>query len=133
MANLKCIVVTPEQTALQQDAQFVVVPLYDGELGIAAGHSPLIGRLGFGELRLRTADGTSQHYYVDGGFVQVIHNAVNILTGRLVPVDQLDAKSAQEQIDAAMARPTATEELEQLRWQSLEQARAQLRLALKYA
>ena len=32
---LQLIVVTPEQTALEQEAEFVALPLYDGEIGIA--------------------------------------------------------------------------------------------------
>ena len=49
MAQLNCVVVTPEETALEQTASFIVLPLFDGEIGIGPGHSPLIGRLGFGE------------------------------------------------------------------------------------
>ena len=71
MATIKCTVVTPEDTALEEDVSFVVVPMPDGELGVAAGHSPMIGRLGYGELRLKASDGTESRYYVDGGFVQV--------------------------------------------------------------
>ncbi len=37
MADIKCVVVTPEATSLEQEADFVVVPLFDGEKGIAAG------------------------------------------------------------------------------------------------
>lgn len=57
MSELKCIVVTPEKTALDQLANFVVVPLFDGEFGVGPGHSPMIGRLGYGELRIRAANG----------------------------------------------------------------------------
>ena len=35
------------------------------EKGIAAGHSPMIGRLGYGELRLKSG-GSVERYYVDG-------------------------------------------------------------------
>ncbi len=37
---LTVIVVTPEMTVRESPAQFVVVPLYDGELGIAPSHAP---------------------------------------------------------------------------------------------
>ncbi len=77
MAAIKCVVVTPEATSLEQEANFVVVPLFDGEKGIAAGHSPMIGRLGFGEMRL-THGSTIDHYYVDGGFVQVEGTEVSV-------------------------------------------------------
>ncbi len=51
--KLHCIVVTPEQTVLDEPADFVALPLFDGEIGIAPGHSPMIGRLGYGEMRIQ--------------------------------------------------------------------------------
>ena len=50
---MQCIVVTPERTIYDQPAQFVALTLYDGEIGVAPGHTPLIGRLGYGEMRIR--------------------------------------------------------------------------------
>ena len=47
------VVVTPERTLFDELVEFVALPLFDGELGILPGRSPMIGRLGFGELRTR--------------------------------------------------------------------------------
>src|SRR5207248_4370569 len=82
---LHCVVVTPEATALEQDAEFVALPLYDGEIGIAPAHSPMIGRLGYGEMRIRSAGGRIATYYLDGGFVQVTDNVVSVRANRAVP------------------------------------------------
>lgn len=128
MAQLKCIVVTPEQTALDEETDFVALPLYDGEIGIAPGHSPLIGRLGFGEMRIRAGGGV-QRYYVDGGFVQVDDNVVSVLTNRAIPAGKLDAGAAAEQLDAAIKRPSNSPELADIRDRAVLQARAQLRVA----
>ena len=95
MATIKCVVVTPEATSIEQDADYIVVPLFDGEKGIAAGHSPMIGRLGYGELRLKSG-GSVERFYVDGGFVQVESNVVSVMTGRLIPAGDLDAAVAEE-------------------------------------
>jgi F-type H+-transporting ATPase subunit epsilon len=129
MPAIQCIVVTPEVTALEAQAEFVVVPLFDGELGIGAGHSPLIGRLGFGELRLRNAQGVSERYYVDAGFVQVANNVVTILTGRIVPANKLNLESSQQQLQAAHKRSAVTPELLELKDRAIAQARAQIRTA----
>ena len=48
---LLCSIVTPEQTVLETATNFVALPVFDGEIGIARDHSSMIGRLGFGELR----------------------------------------------------------------------------------
>jgi F-type H+-transporting ATPase subunit epsilon len=126
--SLECIVVTPEATVLETSAEFVALPLYDGEIGIAPGHSPLIGRLGYGEMRIKSA-GATNSYYVDGGFVQVTGDVVSILTNRAFPAAELDPQQAAEQLVAARARAANSDELLAIRERLETQARAQLRLA----
>ena len=128
MAALTCIVVTPEATALDEKADFVAVPLYDGEIGIAPARSPLIGRLGFGELRIRLGSDLLR-YYVDGGFVQVANNVVSVLTGRAIPADQIDSEVVEEQLRSALEKPAHTDESIETRNRAVAQARAQLRVA----
>ena len=53
--RIQCVVVTPERTWLDELVNSVVLPAYDGELGVLPGHTPLIARLGYGELRTRRA------------------------------------------------------------------------------
>ena len=130
MATIKCVVVTPEATSIEKDADFVAVPLFDGEKGIAAGHSPMIGRLGYGELRLRSG-GNIERYYVDGGFVQVEGNVVSLMTGRIVGAGELDASAAESELTEAMKKPANSPELLEIRDRSVERARAQARLAKK--
>jgi F-type H+-transporting ATPase subunit epsilon len=125
MAEFRCIVVTPEQTSLDHPVSFVVLPLTDGEIGIGPGHSPLIGRLGYGEMRL-TRNGSVDRYYIDGGFVQVADNVVSVLTGRLVPAGNLDAAAARDQLEDALRRPAHTDALLEIRERLVAQARAQL-------
>lgn len=128
MAELNCIVVTPEETKVDEKAEFVAVTLFDGELGIAPGHSPMIGRLGFGEMRLKSG-GQTRRYYIDGGFVQVADNIVSVLTSRAISADQLDGEAAREQLSSAMERTANSPELMEIRDRSVAQARAQLRVS----
>jgi F-type H+-transporting ATPase subunit epsilon len=126
---LHCIVVTPEATALEQDAEFVALPLFDGEIGIAPSHSPMIGRLGYGEMRIRSASGATATYYLDGGFVQVADNVVSVLTSRAVPAARLNEGASQDQLESASKRQAGTPELAELRERAIAQARAQIRIA----
>ena len=126
--TLQCTVVTPERKALDQAADFVALPLYDGEIGIGPDHAPLIGRLGFGEMRLRQG-GTVSRYYVDGGFVQVVKNQVTVLTAQAVPAAEVDAAAAQAQLDEARNQRVPTDEQRQVRDRTVAQARGRLRVA----
>lgn len=128
MPELKCIVVTPETTVLDQTAEFIALPLFDGELGVAPRHSPMIGRLGYGEMRIRQGASTTS-YYVDGGFVQVADDVVSVLTNRAVLAKQVDVASAEEQLTAAHARKAHTDDLFAIRERLISQARGQIRVA----
>jgi F-type H+-transporting ATPase subunit epsilon len=130
MAQLQVIVVTPETTVREATASFVALPLYDGEIGIAPGHSPMIGRLGYGEMRLVT-DGKTERYYVDGGFVQVADNVVSVLTNRAIMAESLNPQAAEEMLRVARERPANSPELMAIRDRMVAQARAQKRVAEK--
>lgn len=124
---LRCVVVTPERQVLDEKADSVVLPMYDGELGVLPGRAPLIGRLGYGELRLRR--GTEvRRFFVDGGFVQVRANTVTVLTSRAQRAEDIDTTAVSHTLRAALApAPTPQEQEEQLKTQ--QRARAQLRVA----
>lgn len=128
MSQIKCVVVTPEKTTLEEWTDFVALTLYDGEIGIAAGHTPLIGRLGFGEMRLRTGDSV-RRFYVDAGFVQVAENVVSVLTNLALPAEQVDGPAAQRQLSEALQRSATTPEALEIRDRLLLQARAKLRIS----
>jgi len=113
---------------LDQPADFVAVPLADGEIGIAPGHTPLVGRLGAGELRI-THEGRTSRYYVESGFVEVVSDVVTLLTNRAVPAQDLKAEVLQVQLDAARDHPAHTADEIQHRDRTIALTRAQLRVA----
>jgi F-type H+-transporting ATPase subunit epsilon len=126
---LQCIVVTPERTLYDQPAEFVALTLYDGEIGIAAGHAPLIGRLGYGEMRIRREGQHVDRFYIEGGFVEILDDVVSVLTQRAIPADQIDAAVAREQLVSAQSRRAATPEAAEVRDRIVAQSRAQLHIA----
>jgi F-type H+-transporting ATPase subunit epsilon len=42
--SIRCIVVTPERTEFDRTVEELVLPMYDGELGIRSGRAAMIGR-----------------------------------------------------------------------------------------
>jgi len=121
--TLHCVVVTPERALLDEPADFVALPMYDGELGVLPGRAALIGRLGYGELRIRRG-GETRRYFVDGGFAQVRANTVTVLTGRALKANEIDVRAAEEAVHAPPSEVPAEE-----RRMRQERARAQLRVA----
>jgi F-type H+-transporting ATPase subunit epsilon len=125
--SLQCVVVTPERAVLDEVAEFVALPMYDGELGVLPGRAPLIGRLGYGELRIHHG-GHTRRFFVDGGFAQVRANVVTVLTQRAIRAEEIDPAAAEHALQTALA-PALTPEANAARQRDQERARAQLRVA----
>lgn len=130
MPELQCIVVTPEQTVRETTADFVAATLFDGEIGIGPGHTPLIGRLGCGELRIRHGNQV-ERFYVEGGFLEVVGDVVSLLTNRAIPADKINEAAARQQIETALKQAARTPELMAAREQAVAQGRAQLHVLQK--
>ena len=128
---MKCLIVTPERTVLDREATSVVLPLIDGEYGVLPGHTPLIARIGAGELRIKPPQGETVHYYVEGGFVEILDDTVALLTLHALPAAEMDVARAEQQLADALKRPTNTPELAQLKEERLVSRRARLRVAKK--
>jgi F-type H+-transporting ATPase subunit epsilon len=60
------------------DADSVVVPIYDGQMGILPGHAPFMAPLGKGLLTV-THQGKAQKFTVAGGLLQVVDNTVRVV------------------------------------------------------
>lgn len=127
--TVKCVVVTPERAVLDETVDFVALPLYDGELGVLPGRAPLIGRLGYGELRTRHGNQV-RRLFVDGGFAQVRGNTVTVLTPRAIPAEEINEAAARRALEAAQ-EPSAANRDADARLKAQDRARAQLRIAQK--
>ena len=126
--KVHCVVVTPEKTELETTCDLLIVPMFDGELGIQFGRAPMVGRLGFGIMRIKSNNNVTE-WFVDGGFVQVTREGVYVLTDRLLKPDQIDRKQAETDLDRAMVMVANSPESAAFKERSITQARAKVRLA----
>jgi len=78
---LKVSLISPERTLFDGSVDSVVAPAYDGEVGILPGHAPMLTLLGKGTLRLGS-EGSAGRFRVEGGFLQVVDDAVRVVTER---------------------------------------------------
>ncbi len=77
---LRVSVISPEAILFEGDAASVVAPAYDGEVGILTGHAPMMTLLGKGELRVSAEGVETRKFSVEGGFLQVADNRVQVVT-----------------------------------------------------
>jgi F-type H+-transporting ATPase subunit epsilon len=105
--SFRCTVITPERAVLDSEATFVAFPAHDGEIGILRHRAPLLCKLGTGVMRLDVAS-KSQRVYIDGGFAQVLHNEVTILTEQALRAEEIDVAATRAALAEARARRAVT-------------------------
>jgi F-type H+-transporting ATPase subunit epsilon len=75
---MQVTVISPEAAMFDGDADAVVAPAFDGEVGILPNHAPFMTLLGEGRLTVRQAGAVSR-FVVRGGFLQVVDNRVRVV------------------------------------------------------
>ncbi len=123
VSTFEVSLVTPEGSAFEGEAEMLIVPGADGEIGILARHAPLVAMLKAGSTRVHVRRGQDVREFATGpGFFKVEQDRALALVDDAVDVDDIDATRAQEQLAAAQAELARVEagESEADRWQ-LEQ------------
>jgi len=79
MANLKVAVVSVDQKIWSGEAKSLVAKTTEGEIGILAGHEPMLSLLVDGIVRVESLDGSKLEVNISGGFLAVDNNNVRVL------------------------------------------------------
>lgn len=106
MANvMKVDIVDSESQVFTGDAEYLIAPATEGEIGIYPNHIPLITKLNSGVLRLRLPNkDIDEVLAISGGFLEVQGNHVTILADVVERTDELDEARLLEQKANALAR-----------------------------
>jgi len=126
--ELRCAVITPDRQVLDVKARSVVVTAHDGQIGVLSGRAPLLCKLGIGVVRLDVG-GQERRVFVDGGFAQVRQNEVTVLTPAALEPEQIDRKTAEAALQAAMNMRITDDDSFTARTDAIARAKVQLSLA----
>jgi F-type H+-transporting ATPase subunit epsilon len=126
---LEVHVVTPEREVWAGQATEVVAHGVDGDVGILAGHAPLLVQLAIGPLQVQEEDGTWLKAVVDGGFLHVSSEEgttrVDVLATNAQLEGEIDVDAVQRRLEQLRSGPADDDE-----HAKTEIARAEARLAL---
>jgi F-type H+-transporting ATPase subunit epsilon len=101
-ATMKIDVVSAEESIYSGEAEFVVLPGVQGELGIYPRHTPLITQIRAGIVRIKVPGKTEEEaVFVQGGFLEVQPDHVNVLSDTAVRAADLDEAKVLEAQKAA--------------------------------
>lgn len=98
--QLDVTVISPEKVLYTGSADYVKLPGSTGSFGVLMNHAPLISVLDIGVLEI-TLGSTKTKIFIDGGFVEVKANKINVLTNSGELKDNLNAEKVQNEIEAA--------------------------------
>lgn len=114
-------IVSAEEEIFSGTVEAVFAPLSSGEVGIYPRHTPMIGELKAGEIRVRHGE-NEDSYYVSGGILEVQPHVITVLSDTAIRAHDLDEATALESKRQA-------EEAMSDRKTDLDFARAQAELA----
>ena len=78
---MRVSVISPERSLFEGEADAVIAPAFDGQVGILPRHAPFMTLLGEGVLNVR-GKGESTRFRVAGGFLQVVGDVVRVVAGK---------------------------------------------------
>jgi F-type H+-transporting ATPase subunit epsilon len=87
--------VSPERIIYSGDADQVIARTMDGEIAFLTGHAPFIGALDIGQVTVTDVDGRRVRAAVHGGFVEVSHDRVTLLSDVAELADDIDRNRAE--------------------------------------
>ena len=94
-------IVSPEKSFLKKDnVTEVVVPAFEGEMGILKDHISIISFLKPGIIKI-TSGSEKKNFYVDDGIVEFKDNSLSILTSNIFDISNSDKQKIQEMIKQA--------------------------------
>jgi len=124
-------IVTAQQTIYDGEADTVLAPGSEGQLGILPRHAPLLTTLAVGELRIRE-HGAEEAIFVGGGFLEVNNNVVTVLADdaeRASEIDEQRAEAARRRAQELLERHDLGSDAAVAAAAELERAVGRLRVA----
>lgn len=94
---INCSILTPERQIYEGQVGFAVVQAHDGEMGFLYGHSPLISKLGIGEVRLNNLKSVD-YLVIEGGVVEVKDNRIIVLAEKAFKKSELSAQELEKKM-----------------------------------
>ncbi|MBD1140603.1 ATP synthase F1 subunit epsilon [Pelagibacterales bacterium SAG-MED39] len=99
--EFKIEIVNPEKSFLvKEDVSEVVVPAFEGEMGILKDHISIISFLKPGVIKILSKSG-DENYYVEDGIIEFKNNNLSILTSSIFNLTDLDKSKQQDLLKLA--------------------------------
>ena len=93
----KVEIVNPEKSFLsKEDVTEVVIPAFEGDMGILKDHISIISFLRPGLLRIIDSKSTEETYYVEDGIIEFKNNCLSVLTRNIFDIKKIDKNEVRD-------------------------------------
>ena len=100
--GFKLEIVNPEKSFLSKDGVFeVVLPAFEGDMGILKDHISIISFLKPGLVKVFESDSNQETYYVEDGIIEFKDNCLSILTSNIFDIKKIDKNVVTEALTKA--------------------------------
>ncbi len=100
--GFKLEIINPEKSFLTKDAvSEVVVPAFEGDMGILKDHISIISFLKPGLVKVFESSSSEEIYYVEDGIIEFKNNCLSILTSNIFDVKKIEKKKVKDILDKA--------------------------------
>jgi F-type H+-transporting ATPase subunit epsilon len=99
--TIRVDVVSAEEQIYSGEAEFVVLPGVEGELGVYPRHTPLFTQIRPGAVRIKVPNAEDEFVFVQGGFLEVQPTHVTVLADTAIRAHDLDEAKALESMRSA--------------------------------
>lgn len=110
MKTVKVNIVTPDGPVYDAEVEMVIAKTVTGEIGILAGHIPLVAPLAIGAVKLKKEGKKQELVAVAGGFIEVRPDKISILAPAAESAESIDVMRAKEAVKRAEARLQAKQD-----------------------
>jgi len=131
MNTFELKVIAIDKTFFKGRCKQIIVPAYDGELGIMAHHESSVIALVEGLTRIQLEDGTWLEAVTGVGHVQIAYNRVQMLVDFAERPEEIDEKRAQAALVRAQEAMRQKQSIQEYHMSQANMARAMARLAAK--
>lgn len=123
--TLQVELVAADRLVWSGEATMVIARTTEGDVGILAGHAPMLSVIIEGVVDVQTAEGETWIAAVDAGFLSVANNRVSILSERAEMSHEIDLEKARKELDRAKAAGENDDEAQE----AVRRAEARIRAA----
>ena len=100
MPSFNVSVVTQVKKILEQEAGYLRLRTYEGDIGILPNHAPFVAELSMGKMEIESPNKDKRNiYFLSGGFLEISNNQATIIADEIFPIEEIDIESEQTLVE----------------------------------